>query len=54
MDQQLLAGFLERVGITNVVPHGSSLKICAVADGTADIYPRFGPTCLWDIAAGAP
>ena len=45
--------FIERLGITNVVPHGSSLKICAVADGTADIYPRFGPTCLWDTAAGA-
>jgi len=45
--------FLDKLGITNVVPHGSSLKICAVADGTADIYPRFGPTCLWDTAAGA-
>jgi 3'(2'), 5'-bisphosphate nucleotidase len=45
--------FLEALGITNVIPHGSSLKICAVADGTADIYPRFGPTCLWDTAAGA-
>ncbi|MDP6635113.1 MAG: 3'(2'),5'-bisphosphate nucleotidase CysQ [Phycisphaerae bacterium] len=45
--------FLARLGITNIVPHGSSLKICAVADGTADIYPRFGPTCLWDTAAGA-
>ena len=45
--------FLLRLGITNVMPHGSSLKICAIADGTADIYPRFGPTCLWDTAAGA-
>ncbi|MCP4378489.1 MAG: 3'(2'),5'-bisphosphate nucleotidase CysQ [bacterium] len=45
--------FLEKLGITNAIPHGSSLKICAVADGTADIYPRFGPTCLWDTAAGA-
>ena len=31
---------------------GSSLKICAVAEGTADLYPRFGPTYEWDIAAG--
>ena len=31
---------------------GSSLKICLVAEGTADIYPRFGPTMEWDIAAG--
>ena len=45
--------FLARLGITNAIPHGSSLKICAIADGTADIYPRFGPTCLWDTAAGA-
>lgn len=31
---------------------GSSLKICMVAEGKADIYPRFGPTMEWDIAAG--
>jgi 3'(2'), 5'-bisphosphate nucleotidase len=30
---------------------GSSLKICLVADGTADVYPRLGPTCEWDTAA---
>lgn len=30
---------------------GSSLKICRVAEGSADIYPRFGPTCEWDTAA---
>jgi len=45
--------FLEKLGVENAVPRGSSLKICAVADGSADIYPRFGPTCLWDTAAGA-
>jgi 3'(2'), 5'-bisphosphate nucleotidase len=31
---------------------GSSLKICLVASGDADIYPRFAPTCEWDTAAG--
>ena len=31
---------------------GSSLKFCLVARGEADIYPRFGPTCEWDTAAG--
>jgi len=31
---------------------GSSLKICLVAEGKADIYPRFGPTMEWDTAAG--
>ncbi|HLR90812.1 MAG TPA: 3'(2'),5'-bisphosphate nucleotidase CysQ [Balneolaceae bacterium] len=31
---------------------GSSLKFCLVAEGIADIYPRFGPTMEWDTAAG--
>lgn len=31
---------------------GSSLKICLVAEGRADLYPRMGPTCEWDTAAG--
>ena len=31
---------------------GSSLKFCLIAEGSADIYPRFGPTSEWDIAAG--
>jgi 3'(2'), 5'-bisphosphate nucleotidase len=30
---------------------GSALKPCLVADGTADLYPRFGPTMEWDTAA---
>jgi len=44
--------------ITNLkFPHtllqvGSSLKFCRIAEGLADIYPRFGPTCEWDTAAG--
>ncbi len=33
------------------VAMGSSLKICMVADGRADVYPRFGPTMEWDTAA---
>jgi len=44
--------FLAELGITDTVSHGSSIKICAVAEGKADIYPRHGPTCLWDTAAG--
>ncbi len=35
-----------------VVSKGSSLKICLVAEGSADEYPRFGPTMEWDTAAG--
>jgi len=31
---------------------GSSLKICMIAEGTADVYPRFAPTMEWDTAAG--
>jgi 3'(2'), 5'-bisphosphate nucleotidase len=31
---------------------GSSLKFCLVAEGAADVYPRLGPTCIWDTAAG--
>jgi 3'(2'), 5'-bisphosphate nucleotidase len=31
---------------------GSSLKLCLVAEGEADVYPRFGRTMEWDIAAG--
>ena len=35
-----------------IVQAGSSLKFCLIAKGDADIYPRFGPTSEWDIAAG--
>jgi len=34
-----------------LVSKGSSLKFCLVAEGAADIYPRFAPTCEWDTAA---
>ena len=35
-----------------IVSKGSSLKFCLVAEGNADIYPRFAPTYEWDTAAG--
>ncbi len=35
-----------------VVRAGSSLKFCRLAEGAADLYPRFGPTAQWDTAAG--
>jgi len=35
-----------------LVSRGSALKICTVAEGSADIYPRFGPTWEWDTGAG--
>ncbi|MEM9840412.1 MAG: 3'(2'),5'-bisphosphate nucleotidase CysQ, partial [Pseudomonadota bacterium] len=42
---------LERLGVADVMPAGSSLKFCAIADGRADIYPRLGRTMEWDTAA---
>jgi len=43
--------FAVSLGKYDLVRMGSSLKACAVAEGTADLYPRFGPTSCWDIAA---
>ncbi len=42
----------QQYGEAEVVIKGSSLKICLVAEGKADIYPRLGPTMEWDTAAG--
>jgi 3'(2'), 5'-bisphosphate nucleotidase len=47
-----LDSFLKNFKVEKLIKRGSSLKICAVAAGKADIYPRFGPTCEWDTAAG--
>ena len=43
--------FLDNIGDYDMVPMGSSLKFCVVAEGAADIYPRLGPTSEWDTAA---
>jgi len=42
----------ESAGSIELVSMGSSLKICLVAEGNADLYPRFAPTMEWDTAAG--
>ncbi len=42
----------EKHGQVRIVPAGSSLKMCLVAEGSAHSYPRFGPTMEWDTAAG--
>ncbi len=42
---------LQCVGPVVLDLKGSSWKSCAVAEGSADLYPRFGPTCEWDTAA---
>lgn len=46
-----LDGYLERLGEHEMVPMGSSLKFCIIAEGEADVYPRLGPTSEWDTAA---
>ncbi|BBN83137.1 3'(2'),5'-bisphosphate nucleotidase CysQ [Pseudoalteromonas sp. A25] len=47
-----LAAYLEQFDDVEMVPKGSSLKLCLVAEGQADIYPRLGPTSEWDTGAG--
>ena len=42
---------LDRLGEYEALPTGSSLKLCMVAEGSADFYPRLGPTSEWDTAA---
>ena len=42
---------LHKLGPADSISIGSSLKLCLVADGTAHLYPRLGPTMEWDIAA---
>lgn len=44
--------YIRDLGIAEIVSVGSSLKFCLVANGEADIYPRFGRTMEWDTAAG--
>jgi 3'(2'), 5'-bisphosphate nucleotidase len=47
-----LAGALEALGSHELRVAGSSIKLCLIAEGSADLYPRLGPTSEWDIAAG--
>ncbi|MBI3546485.1 MAG: 3'(2'),5'-bisphosphate nucleotidase CysQ [Gammaproteobacteria bacterium] len=43
--------FLKSLGEHHVISMGSALKLCLVAEGAADVYPRLGPTMEWDTAA---
>ena len=47
----LLDALNQQFSAVELVSMGSSLKICLVAEGKADLYPRFAPTCEWDTAA---
>lgn len=44
--------YLARFKTTDIIPVGSSLKFCLIAEGSAHCYPRLGPTCWWDTGAG--
>jgi len=46
-----LDAFLGSIGAHELLAIGSSLKLCLVAEGAADVYPRLGPTSEWDTAA---
>ena len=47
-----LETYLAALGPVERQPVGSSLKFCRMAEGEADLYPRFGRTMEWDVAAG--
>jgi 3'(2'), 5'-bisphosphate nucleotidase len=50
-DSEALDAFLSNFSISEAMAVGSSLKFCRMAQGLADLYPRFGPTMAWDTAA---
>lgn len=51
-DEHAMNAFLAGKRISRLLPAGSSLKFCRIAEGAADLYPRLGPTMEWDTAAG--
>ncbi len=50
--QDFIDDMKEKHGEIETISKGSSLKLCMVAEGVADCYPRFAPTMEWDTAAG--
>ncbi|MBM3566725.1 MAG: 3'(2'),5'-bisphosphate nucleotidase CysQ [Alphaproteobacteria bacterium] len=44
--------YLDNLGVEKLISAGSSLKFCRIAEGQADVYPRFSRTMEWDTAAG--
>ena len=51
-DDDEMKQYLKQLGEHQTVATGSSLKFCLVAEGKAQLYPRFGPTNIWDTGAG--
>jgi 3'(2'), 5'-bisphosphate nucleotidase len=52
MKEETLRDLAAKYGFDKREPMDSSIKLCRIAEGAADIYPRHGPTMEWDIAAG--
>jgi 3'(2'), 5'-bisphosphate nucleotidase len=52
MKDETLRELAARYGFDRTQAMDSSIKLCRIAEGAADIYPRHGPTMEWDIAAG--
>lgn len=50
--QEFVASLKKQGKQVEMVSKGSSLKFCLIAEGKADVYPRFAPTMEWDTAAG--
>lgn len=50
--EEYIADLKKKHGEVELMSSGSSIKICLVAEGKADVYPRFAPTMEWDTAAG--
>jgi 3'(2'), 5'-bisphosphate nucleotidase len=48
----MLNEYLKNIKLNKIVQTSSALKICLIAEGLADLYPRFGQTMEWDTAAG--
>ncbi len=51
-NNEIIKSFSSNFETVNMLNVGSSLKFCKIAEGTADFYPRLGPTMEWDTAAG--
>ncbi|HSH66228.1 MAG TPA: inositol monophosphatase family protein, partial [Bacteroidia bacterium] len=50
--QDFIAGLKLEHKQVDFISSGSSIKLCIIAEGNADVYPRFAPTMEWDTAAG--
>ncbi|MFA9370809.1 MAG: 3'(2'),5'-bisphosphate nucleotidase CysQ [Labilibaculum antarcticum] len=50
--KDFISNLQEEHGEVELITKGSSLKLCMIAEGEAEVYPRYAPTMEWDIAAG--